>query len=413
MSFLQIVRLPIALALLLCTQVGRAAIVSFTASPATFLPGQEVTLAWSVTAGDAISINQGVGAVSGTSAPANVSPVAIAALTHRWSFSEASGTAVNDSSGTAHGVIRGTPFTRPAGQVSMTGGSSATAAYIDLPNGLISPLSEVTLEGWMTVNGAQSWSRVFDFGRTNQTSPGAATGELTGPGSVSGNTTGTDYLTLSAQVSVSQATKRLSMRDNNVEQSIDVADATTNGAQFHFAVVYLATPGAQNSVFTATPPPVVDNVSHSPKAPKPWETVTVTARVSDAQGVGSVQLKYQTNAPGAYIPSTMPLSVAQLLANPLQNLPANSAFESTGWTTVPMVDDGSVAGDTPGDGIFTARIPAQPHRTLVRYRIVAADLGGASVTVPTADDPRKISHSSCTTASRFTPRARRSSRRPR
>ena len=28
-----------------------------------------------------------------------------------------------------------------------------------------------------------------------------------------------------------------------------------------------------------------------------------------------------------------------------------------------MADDGSVAGDMPGDGIFTARIPAQPHRT--------------------------------------------------
>ncbi len=151
----------------------------------------------------------------------------------------------------------------------------------------------------------------------------------------------------------------------------------------------LGTPGAQNSVFTATPPPAVDHIAHSPKTPKPWEAITVTASVSDPRGVGSVQLKYQVNAPGAYIPSTLPLTVAQLLANPTQNLPANPAFESTGWTTLTMVDDGSVAGDIPGDGIFTARIPAQPHRTLVRYRIVATDLGGASVTVPTGNDPRK------------------------
>lgn len=151
----------------------------------------------------------------------------------------------------------------------------------------------------------------------------------------------------------------------------------------------LGTPGAQNSVFTATPPPAVRDVDHLPKAPRSWEAITVTARVSDAQGVGSVQLKYQINAPGAYIPSTLPLSMAALLANPYQDPPANAAFETTGWTTIAMVDDGSVTGDTPGDGIFTARIPAQPHRTLVRYRIVAADLGGASVTVPTADDPRK------------------------
>ena len=152
----------------------------------------------------------------------------------------------------------------------------------------------------------------------------------------------------------------------------------------------LGTPGAQNSVFTNTPPPAVQGIAHAPKAPKPWEAITVTARVTDPRGVGSVQLKYQVNAPGAYIPSTLPLTNAQLLANPLQKLPVNPAFESVAnWTTIAMVDDGSVAGDTPGDGVFTARIPAQPHRTLVRYRLVATDLGGASVTVPTADDRRK------------------------
>ncbi len=151
----------------------------------------------------------------------------------------------------------------------------------------------------------------------------------------------------------------------------------------------LGTPGAQNSVFTVTPPPAVRDVDHLPKAPKPWEAIVVSARVTDPQGVGSVQLRYQVNAPGAYIPSTLPLTNAVLLANPLQDPPANAAFESTGWTTVAMVDDGSISGDTPGDGVFTARIPAQAHRALVRYRIVAADLGGASVTVPAADDPRK------------------------
>ena len=109
MNFPRIVRLPLVFALLLFARVGWAGIVSFTANPATFLPGQEVTLSWSVTAGDAISINQGVGPVSGatgsvnvlptvltiytltdttsgTSAQVTATPVAAAALTHRWGF---------------------------------------------------------------------------------------------------------------------------------------------------------------------------------------------------------------------------------------------------------------------------------------------------------------------------------------
>jgi hypothetical protein len=161
-------------------------------------------------------------------------------------------------------------------------------------------------------------------------------------------------------------------------------------ADLRAATDLLGTPGAQNSTFATIAPPAVRNISHTPRAPKPWEPIVVTARVSDPQGVGSVQLKYQLCAPGSFIPATLPLSNAAILANPRQPLPANPAFENpANWTTLAMVDDGSVAGDVPGDGVFTARIPAQPHRTLVRYRIVATDLGGASVTVPISSDPRK------------------------
>ena len=152
----------------------------------------------------------------------------------------------------------------------------------------------------------------------------------------------------------------------------------------------LGTPGAQNSAFTANPAPAIRNVTHAPATPKSWQPVTITAQISDPQGIGSVQLAYQICAPGNYIPSTLPLTNAQLLANPTQNLPPNSAFElAANWTTITMVDDGSVPGDLAGDGIFTARIPAQPHRTLVRYRITATDIPGAALRIPAADDPQK------------------------
>jgi len=95
-------------------------------------------------------------------------------------------------------------------------------------------------------------------------------------------------------------------------------------------------------------------------------------------------------APGNYIPATLPLSNASILNDPLQPLPANAAFENAAnWTSIPMTDNGSVAGDMPGDGIFSAIVPAQPHRTLVRYRIFAQDLSGLQVRVPATDDPRR------------------------
>ncbi len=236
---------------------GRATptVVSFTASPTVFLPGQKVTLSWTSTFTTSASINQGVGAVAAPSgsvdvfptvgttytltvatgaanatAQVTVTPFAPPALRHRWSFSEASGTAVNDSVGTAHGTIIGAGATRDGTKVTLPGGSPATQAYIDLPNRLISWRNEVTLEGWMTINGTQNWSRIFDFGT-------GTAGEITGVG---GSASGTEYLIMTAQVGAAQGTKRLALRDNNVEQSVDLADATTNGQQFHFAVVYKA-----------------------------------------------------------------------------------------------------------------------------------------------------------------------------
>ena len=150
------------------------------------------------------------------------------------------------------------------------------------------------------------------------------------------------------------------------------------------------TPGTQNSVFSATNPPAIRGIAVSPAEPKSWQPVTVRARISDPQGVGAVTLSFQLNAPGSYIPATLPLTNAQILANPFQPLPANPIFENPStWINFPMMDDGSVAGDIPGDGIFSAVVPARPHRTLVRYRITAQDLTGLQVRVPAADDPRR------------------------
>ncbi len=179
-------------------------------------------------------------------------------------------------------------------------------------------------------------------------------------------------------------------------------DAAANYNIFDFAVDAVlrpltensGTPGAANSVLTANPPPAVRQVEHSPNEPRSNQTVLITAKVSDRQGLGSVQLAYQIVAPGSYLSSIQTVGFDAMGINILgdrnmENQP-NPAFEAAAnWTLLPMVDDGSVTGDVAGDGVFSARIPAQPHRTLVRYRILAADLLGAQVRVPLVDDSAK------------------------
>ncbi len=233
------------------------AITAFSASQRVFAPGEAVTLTWN-TAGapTTVSIDQGVGTVSangstvlhpttaatytltatntyGTSTrQIQISPVH---LSHRWSFNEASGTVVKDSVGGANGAVIGTPGTVAAGNglwsrdgrsVSIGGGDSHTAAYVDLPNHLLSPLTDVTIEGWATINSAQGWGRLFDFGN-------GQLGELLAPG---GDAQGTNYFILSGQIGTDQNVKRLEY--NNGGPVMDIQDPAVQGQRFHYAVVY-------------------------------------------------------------------------------------------------------------------------------------------------------------------------------
>ncbi|MEZ5304882.1 MAG: lamin tail domain-containing protein [Verrucomicrobiales bacterium] len=148
------------------------------------------------------------------------------------------------------------------------------------------------------------------------------------------------------------------------------------------------TPGAVNAVFAANAPPQVRQVAHSPAVPASGEDIVVTAKATDPDGVGALTLLYQIVAPGDYVPATFPLTYAQLTGNPNATRPVNPAFEDpANWTPIAMRDDGLDGDAAAGDDVFTATIPGQAHRTLVRYRIAAEDAVGASARVPYADDP--------------------------
>jgi hypothetical protein len=148
------------------------------------------------------------------------------------------------------------------------------------------------------------------------------------------------------------------------------------------------TPGRANGVFADNPPPNIRQVRHSPVSPNSTNRCVVTAKVTDPEGVSSVRVQYQIVAAGDYLPSVLAVPVAQLVANSgLQPTP-NPAFTATNrWITVPMLDAGTEGDELAGDDVYTAVIPPQANRTLVRYRIVVTDLLGASRRAPFEDDP--------------------------
>ncbi len=129
------------------------------------------------------------------------------------------------------------------------------------------------------------------------------------------------------------------------------------------------TPGGANSTFVANAPPAIRQVENLPVQPTAGVPVTVTAKVTDPNGVASVQLQYQTVDPGAYIRKI-------------------DAAYTTAWTNIAMVDNGTAGDLLAADGIYTAVVPGtvQTHRRLIRYRIVATDSLSATIRVPYEDD---------------------------
>jgi hypothetical protein len=131
------------------------------------------------------------------------------------------------------------------------------------------------------------------------------------------------------------------------------------------------TPGAQNSVFAANSPPQMRQLTQSVQQPTSGQAVTVSMKVTDAEGVQSVALQYQLVDAGSYVRLT------------------DAAYQ-TNWTTVVMHDDGLDGDATAGDDVYSVVLPGalQTNRRLVRYRITATDVLGAAVRGPYADDPQ-------------------------
>ncbi|MBN1360467.1 MAG: lamin tail domain-containing protein [Sedimentisphaerales bacterium] len=132
------------------------------------------------------------------------------------------------------------------------------------------------------------------------------------------------------------------------------------------------TPAKANSaVLRDTAAPFVRQVEHLPRQPKSSDVVTITAKVTDADGVDLVKLSYQPVPPGGYIARR------------------DSVYEAL-WFNLDMHDDGLDGDAVAGDDVYSVQMPAdvQVNRMLVRYRLFVVDGAGDYREAPYADDPQ-------------------------
>ena len=164
------------------------------------------------------------------------------ALVHRYSFNDAAGdatgAALTDSVGGAHGVVQGAGANFTGTGLDLPGGGSGTAAYGDLPNNLVSVHSSVTFEGWVTIDGGgNNWARIFDFGSTE------GGGEITGPGNTNGGgAQGLDYFFLSASRGGDYNAQRIEVRNEDPAgggiSTLDSGVTTAFPQSIHYAVTW-------------------------------------------------------------------------------------------------------------------------------------------------------------------------------
>ena len=195
-----------------------------------------------------------------TTARVVYAPVLSNAIYH-WCFTNAPGAAVagttnRDLISGAPAIVRGNGATYTGGALRIPGGTTGNvamnsmSAYIDLPNGIISSQTNVTIEIWATPLSAPNWARILDFGRTTQGGDvGGSSGEWSGlPGTAApGTTSSSDDIMLSAAIGTAINQQRFEAKLNGTAVTLDSALATTAGVQHHYAITFTDGAGTNGS----------------------------------------------------------------------------------------------------------------------------------------------------------------------
>ncbi len=173
-----------------------------------------------------------------------------AAMVHRWSFNNSAGTAANgtsfsDTISGAIAVVRGKSATLNGSALVLPGSTtgkyndSSISAYVNLPNGIISSKTNLTVEIWATPTAARAWQRLFDFGNAATGDGLGGAGEWTGA-TAPGTTSSSDNLSLAVQsgslfTNPPLAEARL---DGGTKQQIPSTLTTVANTRYHYVLTF-------------------------------------------------------------------------------------------------------------------------------------------------------------------------------
>lgn len=147
-----------------------------------------------------------------------------ACLRHRYSFDD-TGSTVSDSAGAAAGkLVNGS---QTLGSARLAGGTSDQ--YVQLPTGMLSRLSNATVEAWVLWRGGAAWQRIFDFGDNDAQSVGLQ------------GRSGLSYLFLTPQASSGRLRVAYSNGRAGGQVFVDGSTVLPTGSVTHVAVVVSAT----------------------------------------------------------------------------------------------------------------------------------------------------------------------------
>ena len=169
-----------------------------------------------------------------------------AALINRWSFNNAAGnapagTAMVDSISSITATVRGNGSIFTGTGLTLTGATNgnqtaaAISGYVDLPNGLFSSKTNLTIEIWAAPVSFLANTRVFEFGRTNAGGNGEITDSATAPGAGLG---ASDAVYVGFFVN-GQNTQRMKAWLNGAAQTQqDTALTTVLGTTYHYVFTF-------------------------------------------------------------------------------------------------------------------------------------------------------------------------------
>ncbi len=180
-----------------------------------------------------------------------------AALVNRWSFNQAAGAAPGGTSfaDTVSAVpmqVRGNGATLNGARITLPGTTNcdqpdtSISAYLNLPNGIVSSKTNLTVEVWAAPIVGRFFQPLFDFGRMNIAGDGAgAPGEWTGstPATVPSSQTSDGIALLFNRDSNLNTQRQGSTINGGTPLYLDSNLATTAGTTYHYVFTFQDTPG--------------------------------------------------------------------------------------------------------------------------------------------------------------------------